>query len=169
MSTATIYAHRLDAPNDERTGVLGGGEPGAPDTWRFSLDVATAWERRRRDARLPAARRGIVLLRSAMVMSPDRGGVFDVLLGSRGRASAGRRGRRAPVRVVDAPRRPLGRGAVAHRARGRRGPGEPRAPSPLPQARSSRAARGVGDPGPGCPATRWMLELGALACARRPS
>ena len=33
-STATIYAHRLDAPNDERDGILGGGEPGAPDTWR---------------------------------------------------------------------------------------------------------------------------------------
>src|SRR5262245_43996415 len=25
-STATIYAHRYDAPNDERTGLLGGGE-----------------------------------------------------------------------------------------------------------------------------------------------
>src|SRR5690349_6371261 len=35
-STATIYAHRYDAANDERTGILGGSEPGAPDTWRFS-------------------------------------------------------------------------------------------------------------------------------------
>jgi NAD dependent epimerase/dehydratase family enzyme len=32
-STATIYAHRYDAANDERTGILGGAEPGAPDTW----------------------------------------------------------------------------------------------------------------------------------------
>lgn len=32
MSTATIYAHRFDAPNDEATGVLGGGEPGVPAT-----------------------------------------------------------------------------------------------------------------------------------------
>jgi NAD dependent epimerase/dehydratase family enzyme len=31
-STATIYAHRLDAGNDERTGILGGHEPDAPDT-----------------------------------------------------------------------------------------------------------------------------------------
>src|SRR5262245_44761966 len=30
-STATIYAHRYDAPNDEATGVLGGWEEGAPD------------------------------------------------------------------------------------------------------------------------------------------
>jgi NAD dependent epimerase/dehydratase family enzyme len=32
-STATIYAHRFDAPNDEYSGVLGGGEPRAPGTW----------------------------------------------------------------------------------------------------------------------------------------
>ena len=44
-SSATIYAHRYDAPNDEDTGALGGAEPGAPDTWRFSLDVARSWER----------------------------------------------------------------------------------------------------------------------------
>jgi uncharacterized protein len=29
-STATIYAHRYDGTNDERTGVLGGGESSAP-------------------------------------------------------------------------------------------------------------------------------------------
>lgn len=40
-STATIYAHRYDAPNDEATGILGGGEPDAPDSWRFSIDVAS--------------------------------------------------------------------------------------------------------------------------------
>src|SRR5688500_18075398 len=43
-STATIYAHRYDRPNDEYTGVLGGAEPDAPSTWRFSIDVARAWE-----------------------------------------------------------------------------------------------------------------------------
>src|SRR5688572_9161338 len=35
-STATIYAHRFDAPNDEATGIIGGSEPNAPETWRFS-------------------------------------------------------------------------------------------------------------------------------------
>ena len=44
-STATIYAHRYDAANDEASGILGGQEPDAPDTWRFSIDVARAWER----------------------------------------------------------------------------------------------------------------------------
>src|SRR5919198_350380 len=79
MSTATIYAHRFDAPNDEATGILGGSEPGAPDTWRFSIDVATSWERAADEAAVTRTRK--VKMRSAMVMSPDRGGVFDVLLG----------------------------------------------------------------------------------------
>mgnify|MGYP003693557823 CR=1 FL=1 len=38
-STATLYAHRFDAANDEATGIIGGSEPKAPDTWRFSIDV----------------------------------------------------------------------------------------------------------------------------------
>ena len=42
-STATIYAHRYDAPNDEANGIIGGLEPQTPDTWRFSIDVATSW------------------------------------------------------------------------------------------------------------------------------
>jgi NAD dependent epimerase/dehydratase family enzyme len=78
-STATIYAHRYDAGNDEATGILGGSEVGAPDTWRFSIDVARSWERAADEALVPHTRQ--VLLRSAMTMSPDRGGVFDVLLG----------------------------------------------------------------------------------------
>src|SRR6266436_4767226 len=78
MSTATIYAHRYDAPNDEATGILGGAEPGAPDTWRFSIDVATSWERALDAAPTPRTRK--VALRSAMIMSPDRGGIFDTLL-----------------------------------------------------------------------------------------
>ncbi len=75
MSTATIYAHRYDAPNDEATGILGGAEPGAPDTWRFSIDVATSWERALDAAATPRTRK--VALRAAVVMSPDRGGVFS--------------------------------------------------------------------------------------------
>jgi uncharacterized protein (TIGR01777 family) len=78
-STATIYAHRYDAANDERSGILGGHEPGAPDTWRFSIDVARAWEAAFRDAAVPGTRK--VALRSAITMSPDAGGPFDTLLG----------------------------------------------------------------------------------------
>lgn len=66
-STATIYAHRYDAPNDEATGILGGSEPDAPDTWRFSIDVATSWERALGEAATPATRK--VLMRSAITMA----------------------------------------------------------------------------------------------------
>ncbi|MEP7147906.1 MAG: TIGR01777 family oxidoreductase [Acidobacteriota bacterium] len=77
-STATIYAHRFDAPNDDVAGIVGGREPDAPDAWNFSIDVATAWERTTNDAHTPRTRK--VLMRSAMIMSPDRDGIFDTLL-----------------------------------------------------------------------------------------
>ncbi len=76
-STATIYRHALDRPMDEATGELGGNEPGAPDTWNFSIDVAKAWESAFFATPTPRTRK--VALRSAMTMSPDRGGIFDVL------------------------------------------------------------------------------------------
>ncbi len=77
-STATIYRHALDRPMDEATGELGGNEPGAPDTWNFSIDVAKAWESAFFSRATPNTRQ--VALRSAMTFSPDHGGVFDVFL-----------------------------------------------------------------------------------------
>src|SRR5713101_8132762 len=64
-STATIYAHRYDQANDEATGVIGGSEPNAPDTWRFSIEVATSWERALKDSPTPNTRR--VAMRTAIV------------------------------------------------------------------------------------------------------
>jgi uncharacterized protein len=78
-STATIYRHSLDRPMDEATGELGGGEPGAPDTWNFSIQVAKAWEQAFFSTRTPGTRK--VAMRSAMTFSIDQGGVFDVFLG----------------------------------------------------------------------------------------
>src|SRR5262249_20811724 len=78
-STATIYAHRYDQPNDEYSGILGGDEADAPGTWRFSIDVARAWERTFDEAIVPKTRK--VALRSAMTFSPDAGGVFDAFAG----------------------------------------------------------------------------------------
>lgn len=75
--TATIYAHRFDASNDEATGIIGGREPGVPALWGRSINIARAWE-----AEVSAAvtlRTRKVVLRSAMVMSPDRGGIFSML------------------------------------------------------------------------------------------
>ncbi len=92
-STATIYRHSFDKPMDETNGEIGGDEPGLPPKWKFSIEVATSWERALFAADLPKTRR--VALRSAMVMSPDDGGVFDRLLrlvryGLGGAAGSGR-------------------------------------------------------------------------------
>ena len=159
MSTATIYAHRFDVPNDEATGILGGSEPDAPDTWRFSTDVAGAWERAAEDAVTPHTRK--VLLRTAMVMSPDRGGVFDTLLGLvrwglGGTAGDGRQYLswihehdfvRAVCWLIE--RDDL------------RGPVNLAAPSPVPNGEFMRTLRRAWGTRVGLPATRWMLTVGA--------
>jgi uncharacterized protein (TIGR01777 family) len=93
MSTATIYAHRFDAPNDEATGLLGGSEPDVPRYWDKSIAIARAWEETLFSSPTPHTRK--VALRSAMVMSPDRAGVFDTLakLARRGLGGAHGNGR----------------------------------------------------------------------------
>jgi uncharacterized protein (TIGR01777 family) len=159
-STATIYAHRYDQPNDERSGMLGGAEPGAPATWRFSIDVARAWERAFDETVTPATRK--VLLRSAMTMSPDRGGVFDALLGlvRRGLGGAAGTGRQfiswihcedfvAAVRWL-IERRDI-EGAVNLAS-----------PQPLPNAEFMRVLRDAYGVPFGLPVSEWMLEVGAM-------
>ena len=159
-STATIYADRYDAPNDEATGILGGQEPGVPDTWRFSIDVARAWEREALAAAVPATR--LVLLRSAMVMTPDRHGVFDVLLGLVRRGLGGRAGHgRQYVSwihgedFVAAIRWLIERDALD-------GPVNVSAPNPLPNADFMRALREAWGARFGLPAPRPVLEAGAI-------
>ena len=159
-STATIYAHRYDAANDERSGVIGGTEPGAPDTWRFSIDVATAWEGALDEISTPRTRK--VKLRSAMIMSPDRGGIFDTLLGLVRRGLGGRAGDGRQyvswiheadfVRAIDwlIEREHLD-GAVNLAS-----------PNPLPQKEFMSALRRAWGTAIGLPATKWMLEVGAL-------
>jgi uncharacterized protein len=158
-STATIYAHRYDAPNDERDGILGGDEPGVPDTWRFSIDVARTWEQTAVQATTPATR--LVLLRSAMVMSPDRGGVFDVLLGLVRRGLGGLAGDgRQYISWIhhDDFVRTL-RFLIEHNDLD--GAVNVAAPNPLPNTDFMRALRAAWGARFGLPATRWLLEAGA--------
>ena len=159
-STATIYAHRYDAPNDERTGILGGTEPNAPDTWRFSIDVAQAWERAFDEVVAPRTRK--VTLRSAMTMSPGKGGVFATLLGL---VRCGLGGRIGDGRqfiswihyrdFITAVRWLIEHDDVS-------GIVNVAAPSPLPQADFMRALRDAAGAPFGLPTTMWMLELGAF-------
>lgn len=158
-ATATIYAHRYDAPNDEATGLLGGAEPGAPDTWRFSTEVAQAWEATLNEAPTPHTRK--VALRSAMVMSPDPGGIFDVLLklvrwGLGGPAAGGRQyvswiHDHDFIRAVQ--------WLLTHPALA--GPVNLASPNPLPYTDFMRGLRHATGAPFGLPATRWMLEIGA--------
>jgi len=79
MSSATVYSHRFDASNDEATGRLGTGEAESPRAWGFSVGIVRAWEDTLASANVPHTRR--VALRSSIVMRPERGGTFDVMLG----------------------------------------------------------------------------------------
>ena len=159
-STATIYAHRYDAPNDEETGIMGGSEPNAPDTWKFSIEVAKAWERALEAAETPNTRK--VALRSAMVMSPDRDGVFDVLLGLVRRGLGGKSGNGRQY-VSWMHNRDFVRALYFLLERGDlRGPINLAAPAPLPNAEFMRDLRRAWGIGFGLPATNWMLEIGAV-------
>jgi hypothetical protein len=160
MSTATIYAHRFDAPNDEKTGRIGGGEPGAPQSWSFSIDIAKAWEAAQMEANTPATRK--VALRSAMVMGPDRGGIFDVLLGltraGLGGAIAGGRQYMSWIHDRDFVRAVaflIERDDIA-------GPVNVAAPNPLPQRDFMTALRSAWGTPIGLPATKWMVAIGAF-------
>ena len=160
MSTAAIYAHTLGPAHTEATGTIGGSEPGVPAYWKRSIDIATAWEAELDAADTPHTRK--VALRSAMVMSVDKGGVFDVLAGlSRmglGGAMAG--GAQyvswiheedfvAAVNFLIAQEEFSGAVNLA-------------APGPLPQRVFQAELRRALGVWLGLPATKWMAELGAV-------
>ena len=159
-STATIYAHRYDIANDERSGILGGDESSAPRSWRFSIDVARAWERAFDEAVTERTRK--VALRSAMTLSPDPGGVFDALLGL---ARVGLGGSAGDGRQFMSWIHYEDFVAVAGWLIGRdeiEGAVNVAAPHPLPNAEFMRLLREACGASFGLPARKWMLEIGAV-------
>lgn len=160
-STATIYAHRFDAPNDEHTGIIGGGpeERDAPDTWKFSIDVARAWERELEAAITPHTRR--IAMRSAMVMSPDQGGIFDTLatLTKRGLGGSAAGGRQFVAWIHEADFIRAIEFLIAHDSLS--GPVNISSPNPLPYAEFMRDLRRAMGVRIALPATKLMLEVGA--------
>jgi uncharacterized protein (TIGR01777 family) len=160
MSTATIYAHRFDAANDEATGIIGGGEPDVPAYWKYSIDIARAWEATQTAADTPSTRR--VALRSAMVMSPDRGGVFDVLLAMTRRRLGGAIGGGEQF-VSWIHDRDFVRAVLFLLERDELdGPVNLASPNPLPQRELMAALRAAWGARVGLPATKWMAEIGAF-------
>ena len=158
-STATIYRHALDRDMDDVSGELGGSEKDAPATWRFSSEVAKAWERAFFEA-ATATRK--IALRSAITMSPDRGGVLDLLLrlvrcGFGGATGSGKQyvswvHEQDFIRALEF--------LIEH--------GELdgciniAAPHPLPNREFMEELRRAAGVRVGLPASKWMLEIGAF-------
>lgn len=159
-STATIYAHTYGAPNDDKTGVIGGNEPDAPDKWRFSIEVAKAWERALDEADTPSTRK--VAMRAAITLSPDRGGIFDVLLGLVRRGLGGKCGDGKQfiswIHETDFIRSVewlIDRDTLS-------GPANICAPNPETNTDFMRILREAWGTRIGLPASRLMLEIGAV-------
>ena len=156
-STATIYAHRYDAANDEQTGILGGDEPRVPDTWRFSIDVAKSWERATMESSVPGTR--VVRMRTAIVMSPDRGGPFDLLftLARRGLGGTIGDGRQYVSWIHEHDLVRAVEWLIAHEEL--EGAVNLAAPHPLPNRDFMRALREAAGRRIGLPASRPLLEI----------
>jgi len=159
-ATATIYPHGYDVANGESSPIAQEDED-VPGTWRFSVGVAKAWERTFDEAPSnPSTRR--VLLRISLVLSPDDGGVFDVLLGLVRRGLGGQVGDgrqyiswihdsdfvRAILRLIKDEEF----SGVVNLA----------SPSPLPNAEFMRILREAWGTKIGLPAPRLILEIAAF-------
>lgn len=159
-STATIYRHSFDREMDEATGELGGNEPAVPEAWRFSIDVARKWEHSFFASDSTCTRK--IALRSAMVMSVEPGGVFEVLLGlvrSRlGGAWGSGRQYMSWIHEEDFFRALeflMGQKDIT-------GVVNLAAPGPLPNEQFLSHLRKAWGTSIGLPATAWMLEIGAF-------
>ncbi|HWF06189.1 MAG TPA: TIGR01777 family oxidoreductase [Candidatus Angelobacter sp.] len=159
-STATIYRHALDRAMDESTGELGGNEADAPSTWRFSIEVAKSWEAELFSTATPATRK--IALRSAMIMSADKDGIFDTLLklvraGLGGKAASGEQfiswiHANDFVRAIDF--------LIEHEELD--GCVNLCSPCPMSNKDFMSTLRKAWGTRIGLPATQWMLELGAI-------
>lgn len=160
-STATIYEHRFDAPNDETTGILGGDEAGAPKKWNASIAIAKAWEKTLEEAPTPGTRK--VALRSSLTLSPDTGSIFDVMatLARRGLGGMVGSGKQyvSWIHEIDFVR--ALEFIIQHEEL--RGAVNVCSPNPLPNKEFSKALRdAVGAP-ISFPTPSFALEIGAIA------
>jgi uncharacterized protein len=159
-STATIYRHSFDRAMDEATGEIGGKERGVPSSWNFSIDVARSWENALFSVTTPATRK--IALRSAMVMSPDSGGVFDTLLGlvrfGLGGASASGKQFFSWIHDQDFVR------SIEYLIANNDIDGVVNlsSPNPIPNREFMAVLREAWGARLGLPAAKWMLEIGAV-------
>ena len=156
--TATIYSHRFDAPNDEATGIIGGSEPGLPEKWKASVGIAKAWEAELDNARTPTTRK--IAMRTAIVMSPDKGGAFDHLAKAAKWGVGGRVGDGKQY-VSWIHEEDFARAIwflMEHEELS--GAINIAAPSPMPNAEFNSAIREAFGVRLGVPLPKWLLEMG---------
>ena len=128
----------------------GGSASMSPKLWEEAVDAAHT----------PHTRK--VKLRSAMIMSPDPGGIFDTLLRLVRLGLGGKAGRRAAVRLIDSRSGDFVRAVewlIAHELEG---PVNLSSPQPLPYAEFMRTLRQAWGVPAGLPATKWMLDVGTF-------
>ena len=159
-STATIYRHATDRAMDETDGEVGGGEAYLPSSWRFSYDVATSWERAFFESKTPVTRK--IALRSAIVMSPDRGGAFETFLNlvRAGLGGTAGSGRQFVSWIHDSDFVAAVEFLITHTDLD--GCINLSSPQPLPNRDFMAGLRRAYGVRLGLPATDWMLEVGAL-------
>ena len=171
MSTATIYAHRFDAPNDDATGIIGGEEPDVPGYWKRSIDIAVNWEKALDEADTPRTRK--VALRASMIMSEagelaSTDNIFAVLSGltkaGLGGPIAGGRQYVSWIHGDDFCR--ACDFVLAHEDIV--GPIIVASPNPLPHRDFMRGLREAWGVRVALPATAWMVSIGAWALRTDP-
>jgi uncharacterized protein len=128
---------------------------------RFSIDVVKAWERAANESTTPETRK--VLMRTAIVMGPDRGGPFDTLLRlvRYGLGGTSGNGRQFVSWIHDEDLIRSIFWLINNEKLS--GPFNLAAPNPLPNAEFMRLLREAWGAPFGLPASKWMLELGAFA------
>ncbi len=151
-STATIYRHAEDRPQDEEEGEIGSG---------FSVEVAKAWEKAFFEAEVPAGVKKVAL-RTAIVLGNEDGTVFDYLrtiakLGLGGRMGGGRQ-MMSWIHVDDFCR--VVEWMIQREEL--RDFYNVSAPNPMKNAEVMRMFREMVGRRFGLPAARWMLELGTF-------
>lgn len=150
-ASATIYRHAEDRAMDEATGEIGNG---------FSVDVCQNWETEFFDAPTPNTRK--VALRAAMVMGPGAGGVFEAFYGITRKRLGGTLGKGTQfvswIHLADFCR------AIAFLIDHADidGPVNLSSPNPVPNRQFMRALRQAAGVRIGLPATKLMLEVGAV-------
>lgn len=155
-STATVYRHTFANAWDE----TGETEAAAEAKDRFSVEVAWAWEHALNGAATPRTRK--IAMRMAMVLGPGKNSVFPVLrrltrLGLGGRMGSGRQFV-SWIHEADFCRAVewlIGHAEIE-------GAVNLTAPRPVPNDEMMRTLRQVCRVPVGVPATRWMLEVGAI-------